>query len=265
MKDEKGEIIQWVGTCTDIDDQLRANELLEKTVAERTARLQELVEELQAFAYSISHDLRAPLRVMKGFSNILKEEYGAQLDEKANGYLDRISLSSHRMSELIKDVLNYSTMSLTDLVIVPIHPGNLIAEIVSTYPNLGSSEIDISIAETFPLVLANESALNQCVSNILSNAMKFVEAGVKPHVKVWGEQNAGMIRLWFKDNGIGIAREDFERVFDIFHRVNGTREGTGIGLAIVKQAVERMGGNVGLESELGRGTSFWLELPSAPP
>jgi PAS domain S-box-containing protein len=263
MKAADGRIVQWVGTCTDTDDQLRATELLEKTVAERTAKLETLVEELDSFSYSISHDLRAPLRAMMGFAQALEEDHAAHLDEEGKHYLERISSASLRMDELIKAVLSYSRINRDELKLQPINPRVLIAEILGTYPHLSPTQITVDLPAEFPLILANESALIQCISNLLSNAVKFVRSGTRPHVKIWAESRNGQVLLWFKDNGIGIARENLETIFEMFKRVDHDHEGTGIGLAIVKKAVERMGGHVGVESELGQGSSFWLEFRAA--
>jgi signal transduction histidine kinase len=114
-----------------------------------------------------------------------------------------------------------------------------------------------------PRVLANSAALTQCVSNLLSNAVKFVAPGVKPVVRISTQLANGRVRIWFKDNGIGIKEEDFNRIFEIFQRVDRSHEGTGIGLAIVKKAAERMGGSVGVDSKPGQGASFWLDLQAA--
>ena len=263
MQAAGGALVMWIGSHTDIDDQKRANERLEKMVEERTARLQASVAELEAFSYSISHDMRAPLRAMLGFSDILIEEYGSQLDEKANRFLGRISAASARMDNLIQDVLSFSQMSRLELPLQPTDTHKMIQEIIDSYPNLRPSEIGILLPKTLPFVLANEAALTQCVSNILGNAAKFVAKGVKPVVRIWAEEHDGRVKLWFKDNGIGIAEQDYQRIFAIFQRIDRSHDGTGIGLAIVKKAVERMGGHVGVESVPGQGTAFWLDLQSA--
>jgi PAS domain S-box-containing protein len=263
MKGEDGDVIQWVGTCTDIDDQLKANELLEKTVAERTTKLQDLVAELEAYSYSVSHDLRSPLRAIMGFSQIIQEDHGSHLDPEGKRYLERINLAGKRMDELITDVLTYSQVSRTELALLSLSPYEVIREVVETYPHLNASKIDLNIQGDLPLVLANKAALSQCVSNLIGNAAKFVAPGVKPRVEVSAEKLPGFVRLWFKDNGIGMEPKNLSMVFEIFQRVDQSREGSGIGLAIVKKAVERMGGKAGVESDLGKGSAFWIELPAA--
>ena len=263
IRDADGMIIRWIGSTTDIDDQRRSRENLERIVAERTANLQASVAELEAFSYSISHDMRAPLRAMLGFSEILQEEYGPQLDEQANRFLARIRTASVRMDNLIQDVLSFSRMSRLDLPLEPLDTLVIIEEIIESYPNLRASEIGILLPRELPRIRANQAALTQCVSNILGNAAKFVAPGVKPVVRIWAEQAHGRVKIWFKDNGVGIAEKDYHRIFEIFQRLDRTHEGTGIGLAIVKKAAERMGGRVGVESTAGQGASFWLDLHAA--
>ena len=263
IRDAEGKIVRWIGSTTDIDDQRRSRENLERIVAERTANLKASVAELEAFSYSISHDMRAPLRAMLGFSEILQEEYGPQLDEQANRFLGRIRAASARMDNLIQDVLSFSRMSRLDLPLEPLETLTVINEIIESYPNLRPSEIGILLPKELPGIRANQAALTQCVSNILGNAAKFVAPGVKPVVRIWAEEAHGRVKIWFKDNGVGIPEKDFHRIFEIFQRLDRTHDGTGIGLAIVKKAAERMGGHVGVESIPGQGASFWLDLHAA--
>jgi len=238
---------------------------LEKTVAERTEELNETVQELEAFSYSIAHDMRAPLRAMRGFSKILAEECSTQLEEEGKSYLERIGTSADRLDQLIQDVLNYTRVLRSNIPLSPVNTEKLLDDIIQSYPNLQRPEVKIDIAKPLPIVRANAAALTQVFSNLLGNAVKFIHPNVAPRVKVWaetGSQNNSMSRFWFEDNGIGIAKESQQRIFQMFQRLNRAElyEGTGIGLAIVRKAVERMGGKVGVESELGKGSRFWIEL-----
>ncbi|MDB6036783.1 MAG: sensor signal transduction histidine kinase [Verrucomicrobiales bacterium] len=216
--------------------------------------------ELETFSYSISHDLRAPLRTMQGFAAILLEDYGSKFETEGKSYLQRIASSAAQLDRLIQDVLDYSRLSCNPKELAIFDLDKMLREIVETYPNFRVANIEISASSA--QVRGYAVALGQCISNLLGNAIKFVPAGRVPRVKVWTEVKKGRIRLWVEDNGIGILPEDQEKIFDIFTRVqgNGDYEGTGLGLSMVKKAVERMGGRVGVESELGQGSRFWIEL-----
>jgi PAS domain S-box-containing protein len=237
--------------------------ILERTVEQRTARLREMVQELEGFSYSIAHDMRAPLRAMTGFAAVLRSDHSGQINPTGQGYLQRIETAAQRMDRFIVDILNYSKVVRGELELRPINLDQVIREIVASYPTLHEDKADIIIATPLPHVRANDAALTQIISNLLDNATKFVPAGVRPRVRVGAETEDGFVRLWFEDNGIGIPKASQARLFNIFTRLNQPEryEGTGIGLAIVRKAVERMGGSVGVESE-GQGSRFWVRLQS---
>jgi PAS domain S-box-containing protein len=258
--DSDGACINLIGTVHDITERKQIEEKLERLVVERTARLQETIGELEAFSYSISHDLRAPLRSMQGFAEVLKEDCGDQVGPQGQLYLNKISDSARRMDRLIQDVLTFSKIARIELGLEPIDTEKLLRTILDSYPSFQPPFSQIVIKGKLPPVLGNEAALTQCISNLVGNAIKFVQPGIIPQITVWAEEQDGYVRLFFKDNGIGIPKNSQERIFGIFQRISKGYEGTGIGLAIVKKAVERMGGKVGLYSEEGRGSTFWLEL-----
>jgi len=239
---------------------------LTETVAQRTAQLRETIGELEAFSYSISHDMRAPLRAMRGFAEILVAEHSTQLDAQGNEYLGRISAAAGRMDTLIQDVLNYTRVLRSEVKVEPVDLDAVVRGIIRTYPQLQGGDVEIEIEGRLPKVMGGEASLAQCVSNLLTNAVKFVAPGTKPRVKVRAEAIDEDIRLWVEDNGVGIAREDQGRIFKMFERVDRAAiyDGTGMGLTIVHRAVERMGGQRGVESKAGRGSKFWIELPKAP-
>jgi len=263
MKDADGSVLFWIGSSTDIEDQKQAEEILEHTVAARTAELQETIGELEAFSYSIAHDMRAPLRALEGFSDILLTEHAHQVDATAQGYLRRIAAAASRMDKLIQDVLNYSRIMRGPLPLASVPVGPLIRGITDTYPLLAPDKADIVIDGALPVLLGNEAMLTQVFSNLLGNAVKFVIPGVKPRVRVWAEPHETRVRVVFQDNGIGIESSQHEKIFTIFEQVVPSYGGTGIGLSIVKKAVERMGGRVGLKSAPGEGSVFWVELRPA--
>ena len=240
---------------------------LEQKVNERTSQLSQTVTELEAFSYSISHDLRAPLRAIQGFSQILIGEVDGHgnLRPEAREYLKRITNAAARMDRLIQDVLNYSQVARSELTMGRVEMNPLVHEIIDSYPMLQPPAAKIEFVGTLPAVTGNEALLTQCVSNLLGNAVKFVAPGVEPHVRIWADSKSGSdyVRIYFRDNGLGIEREDQEKIFEIFQRLHRHYDGTGIGLSIVKKSVERMGGKVGLESEPGKGSTFWLDLKRA--
>lgn len=238
---------------------------LEAAVQDRTAKLRETIGDLEAFSYSIAHDMRAPLRSMSGYSSLLLSEYADKLDAEAQGFLRRIAASAERLDRLIQDVLDYSKIVRGELKLEPVNSGKLVREIIDSYPNLQPPNAEIIVEGTLPVVRANPAAFTQVISNLLGNAVKFVAEGVQPRVVVRAETTDTTARFWFEDNGIGIETIGRDRIFQMFQRLHhpDKYEGTGIGLTIVRKAVERMGGQVGVESELGRGSRFWVELQRA--
>ncbi len=263
IHDLKGNIVQWLGTATDIEEQKRAEEILEERVARRTAKLQETVGELEQYSYSITHDLRAPLRAIQGFTRLLEEEGVGQISEVTRDYLQRVMASTKRMDNLIRDSLNYGKILQTEMKLDAVEVPPVVREIIQAYPALQSPNADVSMEGDFPLILGNDAALSQCVSNLLLNAVKFVAPGTHPRVRMWAETRGDWVRFWIEDNGIGIASELQEQIFGMFQQLSKAYEGTGIGLAIVRKAAERMGGKVGVESEPGAGSRFWIELRRA--
>ena len=265
-----------------------ANAVLEEKVRERTAQLQETVGELEHFSYTITHDMRAPLRAMRGLGGILQEECAECLHPVRREYLRRIADSADRMDRLITDALQYSGVLRQEVKLEPVDTGALLRGILESYPQFQPPHANVRIDGPLPLVLGNQAALIQCFSNLLGNAVKFVHLGITPEVRVWAEEvrnaecgvrneapglsdsqlstlNSQLpcVRLWFEDQGIGIETQYQDRIWQMFQQLNKSYEGTGIGLALVRKGVERMGGKVGVESEPGKGSRFWIELKEA--
>ena len=242
--------------------QMHADEL-EHKVLERTLSLQRTVSDLEAFSYSVSHDLRSPLRAMLGYSQALLEDF-PELPKQAADYAQRIARSAERLDHLIQDLLNFSRISRDDDPISPVDLDRLVRDIVQQYPDFQGTA-DIIIEGKLPAVLGYETALTQVVSNLLGNAIKFVPPDRRPQVIVRAEIRDPIVRLTFTDNGIGISTENQGRIFRMFEQVNppGNYPGTGIGLAVVKKAVEKMQGSLGVESTVGKGSQFWIELLKA--
>lgn len=238
---------------------------LETTVQQRTAKLEETVGELQQLSYAITHDMRAPLRAMATFAELMLERFGASdATGDARDYCRRILTASSRLDKLIQDALNFSRAVPRDLPMEPVVLSRLLREIIETYPNLHPERAEIHIDGEVPTVVGNESLLTQCFSNLLGNAVKFVAPGTRPQVRVWAETADQTARVWIQDNGIGIPTQAQSRLFGMFQKLDSQYEGTGIGLAIVRKVVERMGGRVGAESNPGTGSRFWVELRVAP-
>ncbi|MFO1498063.1 MAG: CHASE domain-containing protein [Verrucomicrobiota bacterium] len=244
----------------------RLNESLEQRVRGRTAALQETNEQLEAFTYTVAHDLRAPLRAMQGFSQALLEDCAAQLDDRGKDYAARVIAAARRMDTLIQDLLSYSRLTRAPLTTEVLELQVVIDRVLSGLAEeIVKKGATLNVPSKLPSVRAHAGTLELILTNLLSNALKFVPKGRPPHIELWTETHPTVVRLSIKDNGIGIAAEYHERIFGVFERLHGseTFAGTGIGLAIVKKGVERMGGCVGLESQPHQGSTFWIELPGS--
>ncbi len=250
------------------EEQLKTfNSSLEQRVRERTSALKEVNDQMEAFIYSVSHDLRAPLRAMISFSDILLTSYGSVLDEEGREYLLRISKSSRYMDSLTNDLLHYSRLSRWEFALSNVELESCIATVLYNFhAEIEKTKAQIKVAKPLPVVLAHSGPLEQILSNLISNALKFSHPDKPPVIQVTCRELDGYVRLSVQDNGIGIDNKYFDRIFRMFERLHGTNAypGTGMGLAIVKKAVERMGGRLGVESTLGEGSHFWVELRKAP-
>ena len=276
LKDEEGQVVGASKVLRDITarkvaekkllearEQLEVHaEKLESTVSERTQQLQGTIAELESFCYSLSHDMRTPLRAIQSYSQIVLEEEGRVLGPDCTGYLRKTISAAERMDQLIQDVLAFARLSRQEITLEPIDVEGLVREIVHERPELRPEKADIRIESPLPSVRGHAASLTQCVTNLLDNAVKFVTPGVKPRVRVYSEARDHRVRICFEDNGIGIEKEAQRHLFEMFQRIHtgNEYEGTGIGLAIVRKAAERMHGEVGLESEVGQGSRFWVEL-----
>lgn len=235
----------------------------EELVQQRTAELQSANEELKAFAYTVSHDLRAPLRAVQGFTNAIRED-GRDLDPRISAHVDNIVAAADCMDTLVADLLSYSQISFKDIHIERVDTGRLLNEVVREMAaEIAKSDGQVIVTGDLPQVMANHGILTQIIMNLLNNAIKFTRAGERPMIRVWAEKDEAVVRLFIKDNGVGIAPVDHKRIFDVFVRLHGMDRypGTGIGLASVRKGMERLGGAYGIESVPGQGSTFWLELP----
>jgi PAS domain S-box-containing protein len=235
------------------------NDQLQHQVGELT----QINKELEAFSYSISHDLRAPIRSMQGFAHALLDE--EKLSDTGKDYAGRISNSARYMDQLIHDLLDYSLLGRTELAKIPVNVQSVVSEVlVQLDEQIDEKKAKCVVKSPLHPVLGNPSTLSQVLLNLVTNALKFTPPDHAPRIEISTELHDNFVRISVSDNGIGIAPEYQERVFGLFERLHTSQSypGTGIGLALVRKGIERMGGHVGLESSLGKGSRFWLELPS---
>lgn len=241
---------------------------LEARVQERTAALSESNAELEAYTYSVSHDLRAPLRAILGFAQAVNEDCGEALNDQNRGFLMQIIHSAEHMDALIQDLLTLSRLRKDDHTIDLIDSDDIVRETLTEMASeTQQRNATIEVEYPLPRVFGNRTLLRQAIRNLVGNATKFVAPGVAPRVRIFAELRHDRCRFWVEDNGIGIAPANQERIFRPFERLHGIERygGTGIGLAIVRKSVLNMGGAVGVESQPGGGSRFWFELFTAPP
>ena len=247
------------------DELRRSNEELEWRVRERTAQLSAANEELQAFSYSVSHDLRAPLRALGGFSEALLEDYGSQLDERAHDYLGRIQAAATRMSDLIDDVLVLSRVSRSEITRSEVDISALAAE-VSAQAAAGEPRREVAVViEPDMSALADASLVRQALQNLIENAWKFTAPVGHARIEVGMRDADGVREFYVADNGVGFDEAYIDKLFRPFQRLHSTHDfpGNGVGLATVGSVVKRHGGRVRAESH-GAGACFSFTLEPAP-
>lgn len=261
-KDEDGEVVEYQGAIRDVSEDWALHELAER----RTRELQNAVAELEAFTYSVSHDLRTHLVTLGGFASILWTDHKDELSPKAREFLQRIVAASRRMDGFVQDLLAYGRMSRVPVRMEAVS----LAEVVDAARGVLSTVIadraaDVVVETDLPEVEADRTLLERVVENLVSNAVKFVPESRTPLVRVRARIHDHHVRLEVEDNGIGILPEDIPRAFRAFERLDpGRFPGTGVGLSIVQKAVERMGGEVGVVSTPGEGSVFHVLLRAAP-
>lgn len=262
-----------LGVVTDITAQKAAQDEvaklqghLRRLVDERTAALADKSAQLEAFVYIVAHDLRAPLRAINGYAEFVAEDRGTTLSPGSLSFLNRVKKAARRMDSLIRDLLSYTRMTQVELRIERVPLEECVDwALAGLRDDIEGRGAEVIIDSPLPSVRGDRGSLEQVIWHFIANALKFVVPGERPRIRVHGETHDGSVRLCITDNGIGIRSEYHDRVFRIFERLEDARTypGTGIGLPIVNKTIERLGGRVGLESNHGRGSTFWFELKEA--
>lgn len=259
-----------VAVITDITDRklveleiLRLNRELEQRVSQRTSQLETAYKDMESFSYSVSHDLRAPLRAITGFSEIIARRYRAGLIPEVQHYLDNITKASKRMGLLIDDLLIYSRLGRQGVTLIPIDLKSILQPIENEF-SISLKEINgkLEIQNNLPMVKGDRSLLHRIFINLIDNAVKYRNVNIPLVIEISAECCDLQVKILVKDNGIGIAQEHHKRIFNIFQRLHNEDKypGTGIGLSTVKKSVELLNGTVTVESEPEKGSTFILEL-----
>jgi light-regulated signal transduction histidine kinase (bacteriophytochrome) len=249
------------------DDSRQLNVQLEKRVAELTRQLQAAGRDLESFSYSVSHDLRAPLRAIDNFSSLLQKEYGDKLDAEGRRLIAVVRKNAVRLGTLIKDLLAFAHAGDRELILADIDLEALAHDVLNELtPSFAGRRVSVQM-HTLPHIRADTAAIRRVLLNLLANAIKFTRprelAQIEIHAQVSGNESICSV----KDNGVGFEPEYAHRLFGIFQRLHDTEEfeGTGVGLGIVKRLIDKHGGHVWAEGSPGVGATFYFSIPSASP
>jgi signal transduction histidine kinase len=252
---------------TPILERLATSLLLCRRVEERTRALEEANRELEAFAYSVSHDLRAPLRVIDGFSLILLEDYADRLDDEGRRLLNIVRANTCRMDDLIGDILSFSRMSRHEMASAEVDMAGLVREVFAELRQAAPNRVLRLDLADLPPAHGDRALLRQVWTNLLANAIKFTQPRAEAVIRVGGEATPAETIYRVEDNGVGFDMQYAGKLFGVFQRLHASEdfEGTGIGLAIVKRIVARHGGRVWAEGRPGEGATFCFSLPAGAP
>jgi signal transduction histidine kinase len=250
----------------EMEKSLRETNLsLESRVKQRTSELEAANKEMESFSYSVSHDMRAPLRTINGYSKIIEKKYGQLLDDDGKEVLQTITDEATRMGKLIDDLLAFSRLGRQDVQKTRVDmnelAGQALKEVLRSEENATKSSISI---DNLPSVMADPNLIHQVLTNLLSNAVKYSGRNEEPLIQIGSYKEARAIVYFVKDNGAGFDMQYYNKLFGVFQRLHSQEEfkGTGIGLAIVQKIITRHGGRVWADSTLGRGTTFYFSLPA---
>jgi PAS domain S-box-containing protein len=271
LRDEQDRITGFLGLASDLTERKRAQEEiqtlnrdLERRVAERTSQLEAANKELEAFSYSVSHDLRAPLRAINGYSHILLEEYAASLDEEGRRDLENIRRNADRMGDLIDDILDFSRTSRQEMAMQAVNMAAMVREIFDeARAEVPERNIVLRLEGDLPAARGDRTMIHQVLTNLITNAVKFTARAAEAVIEISGTVAGDEIIYRVSDNGVGFDMEYAGKLFGVFQRLHGAGDfpGTGIGLAIVKRVVTRHGGRVWAEGKVGEGATIYFTLP----
>ncbi len=242
------------------------NQELQERVLQRTAELEAANKELESFSYSVSHDLRAPLRSIDGFSEILAKEYGAQMPAEAQRLLGKVCTQAHRMQNLVEDLLRLSRLGRQQLALRSVNMAGLVKEVLEQLqPERAGQAVEIQVGK-LPGAEGDAGLLGQVWLNLLGNALKFTRKREGARVEIGCEEGRDEFIYSVRDNGAGFDMKYADKLFGVFQRLHPSDEfeGTGIGLSIVQRIIHRHGGRIWAEGKVGEGATFYFSLPKQP-
>lgn len=267
LKDEQKNVYAIMIIVLDVTDLTRAqrhiselNTDLEQRIAERTEQLASANRELEAFSYSVAHDLRTPLRGVAGYATMLAEDYGDKIDADGRRFLQELQYNTEKMGNLIDDLLTFSRLGRKPIAKAQVNMNSLVSTVLADLPQHNASIVTHNL---LPIV-ADASLISHVMTNLLSNAVKYTSRKPDAKVEIDSEQHSGMVTYSIRDNGVGFNMKYSDKLFGVFQRLHTDEEfdGTGVGLAIVQRIIHRHGGSVWAEAKPDEGATFYFNLPN---
>jgi len=234
---------------------------LEKQLRERTAQLEAVTKEFEQFSHSVSHDLRAPLRAMEGFAQILLEDYGCKLDDEGKRCIEVLASSAHKATQLLEDLLTLSRLFRKPFTPVRIAMGDVVKQkLIELQTEAGVARIQVG---PLPEAWADPELIGQVWTNFLENAIKFSRGSAQPEIEIAGRDEGERVVYWVRDNGVGFDPKYINRLFGVFQRLHSESEfpGRGVGLAVTRRIILRHSGEVWASGKINEGATFYFALP----